>query len=80
MKDKLLLVLGYIIGGIGAVIVTPFAIIYYGILMFWKLFASTVIAYIILALLGCSYEESLEYGAGLGLLITIYLKYRELKK
>lgn len=70
----------YLLGIIGAIIITPFAVLYYGVLLFWKIFSSTVIGYIILGLLGCTYEESLQYGAGMGFLVGVYLKYRELKK
>jgi hypothetical protein len=80
MKDKLLTLLGYTVGIILAIIVTPFAVAYYLIKFFWVIFGTSVIAFIILGLLGCSYQECLTYSGGLGFFIGCYLKYREISK
>lgn len=78
-KNKIKLILQYLLGGIGFVIVLPFAIIYFLLGVFWYVFGSSIIAFIILTLMGATMEECLQYSAGLGFLIGIYMKYRELK-
>jgi hypothetical protein len=79
MVDKLLTILGYTIGIIGAIIITPFVLVYYLVLLFWKIFGATILAYIILTFMGLSEEDCLKYSAGLGFFIGIYWKYKELK-
>jgi hypothetical protein len=41
---------------------------------------SMSISFIILGLLGCSYEECVVYSGGLAFFVGVYLKYRELNK
>lgn len=80
MKEKILTFFGYIIGGIGAVIITPFVITYYLIVLFWKVYGSSIIGFFIIAIFGGTMEECFKYGAGMGFFVGVYLKYRELKK
>lgn len=80
MKKKISLILSYVVGIIGAIIVTPFALAYLIVGLFWKIFGATIIAFLILVAFNLSYEDCLKYSSGLGFFVGGYLKYREMSK
>lgn len=80
MKNKLLTILGYFVGVIGAIIISPFALVYLVIGLIWKIFASTIIAFLILLAFNATLEDCIKYSAGLGFFIGVYLKGREMSK
>jgi len=80
MKNILIKILGYVIGIIGVIVVLPFGLVYFLISVFWKIFGTSVISFIILMLMGLNMEDCFKYSAGLGLFIGICLKYNEIKK
>lgn len=73
-------ILGYTLGIIGSIIITPFVLSYYVVLLFWKIFGTSILGFFVVALFGGTEEECFRYGASLGFFIGIYLKYRELSK
>lgn len=80
MKDKIIKILQYLLGGIGLIIVLPFALLYFIATMFWVFFGTTIIAFIIIMLLGGTDEQCITYAPALGLLITILKKVKEVSK
>ena len=78
MKDNVITFLSYIATALIVIIVLPFLIVYHIIKFFWTIIGSMVISFIILGLLGCSYEECVTYSGGLAFFVGVYLKYREL--
>lgn len=73
-------ILGYVLGVIVAILILPFGLFYLLVSVFWKVFGTTVIAFIILMLLGSTMEECLKYSSSLGFFVGVYLKYKEMKK
>lgn len=80
MKDKIIKILQYLLGGIGFIIVLPFALLYLIVKMFWFFFGTSIIAFIIIMLLGGTDEQCMTYAPALGLLITIIMKVKEVSK
>ena len=80
MKDKIIKILQYLLGGIGFIIVLPFALLYFIVRMFWVFFGTSIIAFIIIMLLGGTDEQCMTYAPALGLLITIIKKVKEASK
>ena len=80
MKDNVITLLSYIVSALIVLMVLPFLIVYHIIKFFWTIFGSMAISFIILGLLGCSYEECVVYSGGLAFFVGVYLKYRELNK
>lgn len=80
MRKKISIFFQYFIGVIGAIIVTPFVISYYLILLFWKIFGLSILGFLTIGFFGGTMEESMQYGASLGFFIGVLLKFRDLKK
>lgn len=80
MKDKIIKILQYLLGGIGFIIVLPFALLYFIVRMFWVFFGTSIIAFIVIMLLGGTDEQCMTYAPALGLLITIIKKVKEVSK
>lgn len=70
----------YILSGLGLIVSIPFAILYFIAGMFWIFFGTTIIAFIILMLLGATDNECITYAPALGLLISIIKKIKEVSK
>lgn len=80
MEKKLINFLSIFLGVLGTIIVTPLVIIYYLILLFWKVYGTAILGFVLVGFFGGTIEECFQYGASVGFLIGIYLKYRELNK
>lgn len=80
MIDKISIFFQYFIGVLGTIIITPFVIGYYLILLFWKIFGMTILGFLVIGLFGGTFDESLQYGGSLGFFIGVLLKFRDLKK
>ena len=79
MTNKIWIAFQYFIGVLGAIIISPFVFAFYILLLFWKVYGSSIIGFFIIALFGGTMEECFKYGAGMGFFVGVYLKYRELK-
>ena len=62
------------------IIVLPFAVIYFIASMFWVFFGTTIIAFILLMMLGLTDNQCITYAPSLGLLISIIKKVNETTK
>jgi len=80
MKKIITKILGYVLGIIFGILMLPFFLVYLLLSVFWKVFGTTVISFIILMLMGSTMEECLKYSSSLGFFVGVYLKYREMKK
>jgi hypothetical protein len=80
MKGKIIKILQYLLGGIGFIVVLPFALLYFIATMFWVFFGTTLIAFITIMLLGGTDEQCITYAPALGLLISIIKKFQEVSK
>lgn len=80
MKKIITKILGYILSILFVILLLPIGLVYLFASVFWKVFGTTVIAFIILMLLGSTMEECLKYSSSLGFFVGVYLKYREMKK
>ena len=80
MKKTITKILGYILSFIIAIMLLPFGLVYLFISVFWKIFGTTIIVFIILMLMNCTFDECVKYSSSLGYFVGIYFKCRELKK
>ena len=80
MKKTITKILGYILSFIIAIMLLPFSLVYLFISVFWKIFGTTIIAFIILMLMNCTFDECVKYSSFIGFFVGVYFKYRELKK
>lgn len=79
IKNILFKIMTHISAGILFLIAIPFMLFYTIIKSFWIIFGSTIIAFIIIAILGGTMMECLTYSSSLGFFVSVYLKYRESK-
>lgn len=80
MFSTISIILQYVLGVLGAMIITPLVLAYYLVQLFWKVFGLSILGFLTIGMFGGTIEESIQYGASLGFFIGVLLKFRDLKK
>lgn len=80
MKGLLSKILAYIGVAIIVLAVFPFMLLHTILKSIWIIFGATIIAFIILVLLGGTMEECFKYSSALGLFVGVGLKLLEKEK
>lgn len=80
MRNILYKIFTFLLVGLLLIIMFPFMLGYTLLSSFWKVFGATIIAFIIIAMLGGTMEECLKYSSSFGFFVGILLTFGERSK